>query len=176
MTTFTVEKGSHFSFPRIWKLLNKPQELNWKIIFNKKTNYIILEEDGNVSVDQKDWNKLCGVFYSLFNIRKDAAMIGWRYNIENDEIELSPYYHISKSRDMFPTLITVKRGELINIKLNVDYVEKKYKWEIKTENNFSEHEMEFSHNNNFCGLINFYFGGNREAPQSVSAEIGLEIN
>ncbi|MEO1259195.1 MAG: hypothetical protein AAFZ15_10380 [Bacteroidota bacterium] len=155
--------------------MNKPQELHWQIVFNDNANYIIREADGSVSRDQNDWNKLCGVFYSLLNTRKDAAMIGWRYNLENDEIELSPYYHISKSRDMFPTLITAKRGELIDIKLNVDYVEKKYKWNIKTENNSVNHEMAFTHNKNFCSLINFYFGGNREAPQTVSAEIGLEI-
>ena len=82
---------------------------------------------------------------------------------------------ISKSRDMFPTLITTKRGELIEIKLAVDYDLKKYKWTIQAGEKKVEHEMNFKHNNNFCSLINFYFGGNREAPQRVSAEIGVEV-
>ena len=95
-TIYTVEKGSHFSFPRTFKLLNKPSVLHWQIILNDNCNYIIREKGGSVSRDQFDWNKLCGVFYSLFNTRKEAAMIGWRYNIEKDKIELSPYYHISR--------------------------------------------------------------------------------
>ena len=176
MKTFTVKKGSHFSFPRTFKLMNKPNELIWNVILNDDCNYIIREMDGSVSEDQYDWNKLCGVFYSLFNTRKDAAMIGWRYNIENDNIELAPYYHISKSRDMFPTLITAKSGELIEIKLKVDYELKKYKWVINVGENTAEHEMAFAHNNNFCSLINFYFGGNKEAPQKISAQIGVTTN
>ncbi len=176
MRTFTVEKGSHFSFPRTFKLMNKPQEIIWNIILNDDCNYVIREKDGKVSRDQYDWNKLCGVYFSLFNTRKDAAMIGWRYNIENDNIELSPYYHISKSRDMFPTLITAKRGEPIEIKLNMDYKSKTYEWAINVNGKTAEHEMPFTHNNNFCSLINFYFGGNQEAPQKVSAQIGVSVN
>lgn len=176
MTTFTVEKGSHFSFPRTFKLFNQPKEVSWQVLFNQDCNYLIRESDGSMSRDQNDWNKLCGIFYSLFNTRKDAAMIGWRYQPETDQIELAPYYHISKSRDMFPPLVTVQRGDTLSINLKIDYTAKIYRWSIQTPEQEARHEMPFQHNNKRCSLINFYFGGNQPAPQKVSVQMSVQAN
>lgn len=175
MTTYTVQAGNHFSFPRIFKLKRNPEEVRWDVKFNSNCDYKILNEDGSIHHDQRDWNKLCGVFFSLFNTRKDSAMMGWRYNEKNDEIEMAPYYHVNASRDMFPTMMTVKREEPFTLRLRIDLDNKKYIWLMEKEDFKAKHEMDFGHGGGFCGIINFYFGGNQVAPQEVSCEMGMEV-
>lgn len=171
MTTYTVPQGGHFSFPRVFRLKNSPTEIRWKVKFNNDADYHIRKEDGTTHNDQKDWNKLCGLFFSLLNTRKDSAMMGWRYNPEADEIELAPYYHVDGSRDMFPTMMTVRREELFTLTLRMDYEKKNYHWKMEKEGFESEHEMPFTHSGGLCGFINFYFGGNQPAPQTVSVDM-----
>ncbi len=175
METYTIAEGNHFSFPRLFKFTFQPREIAWKVIFNEDCNYVLRTETGEVSVDQKDWNKLCGSFFSLLSTRNDTAMIGWRYNIEEDLIELAPYYHVSGSRDMFPPLLSVKRGKLVEVRLYVDWDEKTYRWTLTSEEVTQEHEMKFSHNWKLSGFINFYFGGNMPAPQQVSVQMEVEV-
>lgn len=176
LTTYTVYKGGHFSFPRRFKFSNNVQQVRWQVMMNEDCNYLLLNEDGTPSRDQRDWNKLCGVFYALFNTRKDTAMIGWRYNPDTDNIELAPYYHIAGSRDLLEEpLMTVKRCELFEVILTIDRTCQTYKWQLLKSDYQCSHEMAFTHYRNTCGYINFYFGGNQRTPQNVSAQIGIEI-
>ena len=172
---YTVGKGRHFSSPRVYKLRRNPEVIRWNIRFADNCNYIIREADGKISVDQLDWNKLCGIFFKVlsFNTRKESVMMGWRYNIEEDEIELAPYYHINAGRDMFPPMMTVRREEVFQLELHINHDKKTYRWIMQKDGFIAEHEMPFEHTSRTCGLINFYFGGNRSAPQEVSCNIGL---
>lgn len=175
MKTYTVKKGRHFSFPRRILFTKNPSEITWEVCFDSNCNYIIKNKDGSISRDQKDWNKLCGVFFSLLNTRKDSVMIGWRYNVDEDLIDLSPYYHISGSRDMFPPMLQVVRGEIFKVILNIDYSTKTYKWTLQKEGFTNSHSKKFTHNKRRCSYINFYFGGNQTTPQTVSAKIDLSV-
>lgn len=175
MTTYTVGKGDHFSFPRIFKLKRNPSTVVWEVVFNEDCDYLILNKNGTVHPDQKDWNKLCGLFFSLFNTRKDSAMMGWRFNPETDEIEMAPYYHVDGGRDMFPTMMRVRRGEPFTVALKVDYEENTYQWKMTKEGFETQHEMPFNHGGGWCGFINFYFGGNQPAPQKVSCQMSLQV-
>jgi len=174
MTTYTVSQDSHFSFPRVFKFKRSPKEVKWTVRFHENCDYHI-QENGTTHVDQYDWNKLCGVFFSLFNTRKDSAMMGWRYNPKTDEIEMAPYYHVSSSRDMFKTMMTVKREETFSLSLKVDYEKKSYLWKMEKEGFETTHEMPFTHRGGLCGFISFYFGGNQTAPQEVSVDMGMEV-
>ena len=177
MKEYSVKKGRHFSSPRVYKLRRDPQVIRWEIRFLDNCNYIIREADGEVSVDQKDWNKLCGVFFKVlsFNTRKESVMMGWRYNIERDEIELAPYYHINAGRDMFRPMMTVKREEIFRLELSIDREKMVYRWVMEKDGFSRQHEMPFTHTSFTCGFINFYFGGNQPAPQEVSCRIGVTV-
>jgi hypothetical protein len=176
LTRYTVGTNGHFSFPRVIKWSRKPATIQWSAVFDKNCNYRIVEADGSLSRDQKDWNKLCGVFFTLFNTRGEAAMIGWRYNPDTDLIELAPYYHIERGRDMFPPLLALAREQSVDISLQIDYRAKNYRWVLRTATITVEHEMPFTHSRSTCGFINFYFGGNRPAPQEVSCRMRMQID
>ncbi len=176
LTEVTVYKGGHFSFPRQLKFSRNVHAVRWQVRMNENCNYCLFNEDGTLSRDQKDWNKLCGVYYAWWNTRKDTAMMGWRYNPDTDNIELAPYYHISGSRDLFEKpFLTVKRCELFELILTIDRKKKRYEWQMIKTNEKVQHQMHFNHYRMTCGYINFYFGGNQKAPQNVSTQIGFEI-
>jgi len=176
MTTFTIKKNRHFCLPRkIRPFRKKAKRVQWKVIFNPDCKYIIKNPDGSISKDQKDWNKLCGVFYNLYNTRKDAAMVGWRFNPDKNKIEIAPYYHISKSRDLFNSFMDVNPYDLLILELDINYETKFYNWTFKNGAQKVTHKMKFLHNRRRCGFIQFYFGGNQKAPSKVSAQITEKI-
>lgn len=164
MKKLTINKGNHFvNFgDRIFNLRNKPEVVEWHYVFLENSNYNLGDED------QKDWNKLTGLFFNLFNTRAETVMIGWRYNIQTDRIELNAYYHINKKRIFTKSLLEVKRGELVKVKINVDYQNKNYTVHLTSNGKTVQHTQTFRHNRGLCGQINFYFGGNRKAPQAMS--------
>lgn len=168
--TYTVKKGRHFSFPRVLSFDRKVEKVRWDVIFANNADYLIAK-NGKTNIDQKDWNKLCGVFYNLLNTRDETAMIGWRYNQETCLIELAPYYHIDGSRDMFPPMMEVQRLESFSVELSIDRKVKKYKWKLQKLDFETTHEMPFIHSRKTNGYINFYFGGNQKAPQQVSCQM-----
>jgi len=174
LTKYTVKKGRHFSFPRVFKFKRNPTAVKWEVSFDANSNYILKNADGSVSNDQKDWNKLCGLFFNLFNTRSQTAMVGWRYNIENDQIELAPYYHVNGSTDRFPPLMTLVRNELVTLTLTINRNPNMYVWTFEKKGETKSHEFPFSHSRKFCSFINFYFGGNKRAPQKVSAHIKVD--
>lgn len=175
MKTYSVKKGRHFSFPRRIRFTKCPSKITWKVIFDSNCNYILKNADGSVSKDQKDWNKLCGIFYSLVNTRKNSVMMGWKYNVDEDLIDLAPYYHIDSGRDLFPPMLQVLRGEEVELTLDIDYTSKTYHWTMKKDGFTNTHSMQFTHSKKWCSYINFYFGGNQRSPQRVSAKIGLSV-
>ena len=173
MTTFTIKKGKHFSFPRkIRPFRKRAKRVQWKVIFNNDCKYIIKNPDGTTSVDQKDWNKLCGVFYNLYKTRKDAAMVGWRFNPTKNRIEIAPYYHVGGGRDLFKiSFMDVNPDDILILELDINYEAKIYYWTFTNGTKKVSHQMKFFHNRRRGGFIQFYFGGNQKAPSKVSAQI-----
>jgi len=162
--TVQIKKGKHFVNlkNRRMKIRNKPTSVSWNYVFQENCNYDLGD------VDQKDWNKLTGLYFNLFNTRAETVMVGWRYNIPNDEIELAAYYHVNSGRDFTKPLLKVKRGEEVSVSIEVDYKNKAYTVRLKSKNGQAQNRKKFFHNRTRCGQINFYFGGNRTAPQDIS--------
>ena len=92
MKAISIKKGNHFvNFgDRIFNLRNKPQKVAWNYVFQENCDYDLKDND------QKDWNKLTGLYFNLFNTRAETVMVGWRYNTKTDLIELNAYYHIKR--------------------------------------------------------------------------------
>ena len=150
MKRYTVREGEHFSKPRLYKLKRNPSKVKWAIRFDSNCNYTIRDPDGQIGEDQKDWNKLCGVFFKVlsFNTRKESVMMGWRYNVEQNRVELAPYYHINAGRDMFAPMMTVELEELFWVTLTIDRENSIYKWTMEKPGFSTEHEMPFDHTSN----------------------------
>jgi hypothetical protein len=79
MRKFSIKKGQHFSKPRIWQL-TRFDSVVAEAMFTSKSAY-----DCN---DMHQWNKLCGISYSL-DPSYNSAMIAWRY--KDGLFELTPY-------------------------------------------------------------------------------------
>lgn len=172
MEELTIKKGKHFvkMSDRIVKYRKAPTKVSWKYIFQENCNYNL------GTIDQLDWNKLTGLHFNLIRTRAETVMVGWRYNIKIDVIELCGYYHIGMKREFTPPLLTVKRGEEVKITIEISYLPKFYKVRLSTFEKEAEHQIPFFHRKKKCGQINFYFGGNEAAPQDVSVQMELLID
>jgi hypothetical protein len=175
MQVYTIKKGRHFSFPRQSKSWQNMEEVVWNVRFLDNSKYSFPPIEGKIDRDQYDWNKLCGVYFNFWNTRDDSAMIGWRYNPETELIELAPYYHVDGSRDMFKPIMYVSPGTLIKLHLVIDRSNKSYDWTLQANNQTAVHSFPFTHERKKSSVIQFYFGGNRTAPQDVSAEIRFQV-
>jgi len=169
MKEVTIKKGKHFvkMDDRITKYRKAPTKVSWKYIFQENCNYNL------GTADQFDWNKLTGLYFNLLRTRAETVMVGWRYNIEKDIIELCAYYHILRKREFTAPIIAIKRGEELNVTIEISYEPKYYKVILSSSENIGEHQIAFFHNRKICGQINFYFGGNEAAPQDVSVQLEL---
>jgi hypothetical protein len=78
---YSIKRGNHFSYPRlsIFKLISFKND-EFRVRFN------FLNSFESEFPDQ--WNKLCGISYSLFP-NKNAIMIGYRCN--ENRIQIAPY-------------------------------------------------------------------------------------
>lgn len=164
LTEYTISAGQHFCLPRIFKIRNKPEQVSWYVVFGENADYDLQDED------QKDWNKLCGLFYNFLNTRDNTVMIGWRYNRATQRMELNGYYHVDKGRDFTKPLLEVALGEPVRVDILVDYEQKNYTVQLTRVNDGTQAKdsMPFTHNNTSCMEINTYFGGNESAPQDIT--------
>lgn len=165
----TIEQGNHFvkTSDRIVKIRWRPKVVEYDIVFSKNTNYDLK------GVDQQDWNKLIGLYFNLANTRDNTVMVGWRYNIEEDIIEVCPYYHIDGPRVVAESpdqIVKIKRGETLRVKIEVEYKRRKRAFTVRLSNGtlFKSHHQKYDAKLVISNQINFYFGGNRTAPQDVT--------
>lgn len=164
LTAYTISEGQHFCFPRIFKSRNRPERVAWRVRFAANCDYDLKDND------QKDWNKLCGLFYNLFNTRDNTVMVGWRWNKDRARMELCAYYHVDGSRDFTKPLLDVALEEDLQVEIQIDYTKKEYTVVLlrSSDGQRVENTMAFTHNRGTCWEINTYFGGNRVAPQDVT--------
>jgi len=92
MSTYQVDKNEHRFKPGIRTLRYRPGKIGWWIKFDESCIYDLK------GVDQLDYNKLCGISFSLFTNHRNSVMAGWRWNISRNLFELTPYLHINGKR------------------------------------------------------------------------------
>ncbi len=174
-----ILKGFHFSFLPIIK---RVERLSYEVTFDKSAMYDL------GSFDQFDWNKLIGVKANYFSPRKNSLMVGWRWNITKQCIQLTDYRHDSEGTALYndngildiplkdiskPFKIEIyegfieeeKHGAVIGICLRIIANNSKTKVERKF------FDLPTLLKSSKWWVINSWFGGNRRAPQTIKIKI-----
>lgn len=60
--------------------------------------------------DNTDWEKLAGLSYNLFTNHQNSVMVSWRYNADEDKIQLGVYTHLDGARKIFENPAKVALG------------------------------------------------------------------
>ena len=170
----SVFKGNHQFNPGNRGIGKKERMYSW--YFTDDTKYI-LDSTAQVlfSGDQKDWNKLIGMSYSLISNHINSAMVGWRYNPDQELFELNAYYHINEARFFTAPLAYVEANELFQTRIEKFEPGELEGWDehpvvrvrIKTESGqHVEYVAEFQRQNlpDLTRKIATWFGGNNAAP------------
>ncbi|MGY4708209.1 hypothetical protein ACXDF8_01325 [Mycolicibacterium sp. CBM1] len=111
---FVIFRSIPFSFPRRPALFVK--KVTGSAMFTEQSVYDLH------SVDQYDWNKLTGISFNLLRPDSNALMVGWRYNVADNDFEVAPYYNVNQARilpDESTEVIAVPIGE--SFTFTVDY-------------------------------------------------------
>lgn len=156
---FIHKKGKHSSGLHLRSFVPRfGDRFRWVGSFKPSARYF------HKDADQWDWNKLCGISFSVFATRH-SVMIGWRYNPNIDRIELAFYAHdgrgkvnrkivkLEKVLTMFePFEVGIElQGKIVEISMNG----KKTKYEMKKRFPIWKR------------LVFPWFGGNKPAPQDI---------
>lgn len=177
LNTYTFDKGSHFSEPR------KPSVVKMSTVifdgaFTEQSKYWIFDNsqaDG-YSVDQMDWNKLCGVYVNPINTLDNTVMIAWRYNPKVQSMQIIPYWHRNR--------YGIKREMDEQFIQNIPF-DKPFKIILTFRNNTCDlviqadtvvHELKKFPNGLLSRgfTIQPYFGGNQFAPNACLVKLKLE--
>jgi hypothetical protein len=173
-TTACVDQGRHAYKPGIWNTGEDVVAYEW--LFTEESRYEL------PGVDQQDWNKLTGISFNLLNSRKWSFMVGWRYNLDLDSMELTPYYHLEANRYSVdwgdPEGNQIWKGEPLRVgideifstRITVDE-QGSEGWvylEVITSQTSRTHEWNFGEVvQGSRREINAWFGGNRTAPADL---------
>lgn len=178
---FKIRKGKHNSTPLRFGIWFRKKTFNWVVQFHTSCVYDI------PGVDQSDTNKLIGVGYlSKLRLIKhkyfnrfwfytfqpmqwtDSARFGWRYDTEQNKIEVLAYCYVNRNRIIKPIcfcdfaqpyrLILSTNGGVYTFSV--------------TSMNMSDNTVEvttvISRNfKNFKYRLGVFFGGNQPAPHSM---------
>lgn len=152
---FTINEGQHYSVKGIQKFSGN--SLNFAVKFDSSCIYDL----GNIN--QHDINKLIGFKFGL-DVHKNSARIGWRYNVDNEVIEIFAYSYVEGVRD--------------SRKLGVCFIDEVVSINIEVGNGLIFYEymgftyvvegLEMSKEKYFSFP---YFGGNEVAPHMMQIEI-----
>jgi len=174
MKRYTVKKFQHHSTPKTWfRARIGARKFSWEAQFTLDSKYLLYNPDGTVSPDQKDWNKLLGVFFHPFDTRHNTMMIGWRYNEYTDLFELNFYTHVDGATDYTEPVTTARVGDLLQVDILVDYRQLKGLICLLvipkdgTEPDYHSKEVYFKSLSRYSNEISHYFGGNQTAPSDV---------
>lgn len=168
MKCVTIKKGRHRPctiIPSFFRNLRIDRDfeqiINMELVFDETCRYHL---DNN---DQYDWNKLYGWSFGIDGIHQNSIRFVWRYNENEDLIEIAPYAYINGER-IYPNqnqIAKVKIGELISTQISV--LDNKVKTKIIEPNPMiSDFIFEDCHEKVLFGCW-FYFGGNNKAPQKI---------
>ena len=124
-------------------------------------------------VDQQDWSKLFGISFG-FDRHRDSARWGWRYNPSKGLYEFSHYgykYGVRYHAETPDFSCGLDDEVIMGIEINREMSNLRY---FHSTGNITKdyHSATF----NKCGYYqNFYHGGNKKAPQLMSAKISRKI-
>ena len=154
-------KGFHFPlFPRLWPVRGVMASFR----FTESCRYNL--DNG----DQFDWNKLCGVNFTLPGQPLKAVMLGWRYDPESDYIVIAPYINDPElGRMMFPPLARVLIGYSFPVRISRT---KSGRWRFAAfiNDEWQEEFYEVSFKNEWGRDVAGWYGGNRPAPHFIKIE------
>ena len=172
---YKIHKGRHRAWPLRLGIFRNRTDFNYDVVFHNDCSYSI------DAPDQEDINKLFGFSFvrwwkvtfvflaGLFGNgilgnehHIDSARFGWRYNLEQDKIEILSYCYVNKK------LLTESLGffefeRTYNARLII-LAENSYLLGI----NGSTNGIVFTHKKQFQYPLGVYFGGNKTAPRTMT--------
>lgn len=154
----TIYKGTHFAIPNSTGLFVK--ETVGTGTFTTDSAYDLKDED------QFDWNKFTGITFTPLEPDRNAAMVGWRYNLSTQDFEIAPYYNVDKAR-IRPNeneVIKVPVGE--TFQFDVDYAGVTLTYEDQRV--YKPYLPGLTANIWTAVRVSGWFGGNEVAPRTVS--------
>lgn len=160
----TIYKGTHFAIPNSFGLFIR--QAAGTGTFTPDSVYDLKDDD------QRDWNKFSGIAFTPLEPDRDAAMVGWRYNLTSQEFEIAPFYNVNKAR-ILPNerteVISVPAGE--TFQFLVDYTGITLTYGDTTV--FKPYPPGLTPNLWTAARVSGWFGGNEVAPRTVSYYLKL---
>ncbi len=160
----TIYKGTHFAIPNSFGLFIR--QAAGTGTFTADTVYDLGD------ADQFDWNKFTGIAFTPLEPDRDAAMVGWRYNLTSQEFEIAPFYNVNKARilpDERTEVISVPAGE--TFQFLVDYTGITLTYGDTTV--YKPYPAGLTPNVWTAARVSGWFGGNEVAPRTVSYYLKL---
>lgn len=159
----TIYKGTHFAIPNSSGIFIR--ETVGTGTFTTDSAYDLKD------VDQYDWNKFTGITFTPLEPDRNAAMVGWRYNLTTQEFEIAPYYNVDKARirPEEDEVISVPAGETFTFDVNYTGITLRYADQFVTK----PYPVGLTANVWTAARVSGWFGGNRVAPRTVSYFIRL---
>ena len=159
----TIYKGTHFAIPNSSGLFIR--ETVGTGTFTTDSAYDLKD------ADQYDWNKFTGITFTPLEPDRNAAMVGWRYNLTTQEFEIAPYYNVDKARirPEEDEVISVPAGETFTFDVNYTGITLTYGGQEVTK----PYPVGLTGNVWTAARVSGWFGGNRVAPRTVSYFIRL---
>ena len=162
--TLRIKAGKHRSKP--WQFnYRRHKQLSYAWRFDESARY------NHFDNDQLDWNKLTGLSYNLFTSHRNSAMVSWRYNVSNDTIELSAYYHQAREVIRRQPLIQVNIHDEFYTEIIPNTIDSTIIVRISTASNSAEDTLKYNISlDQDSREIWPWFGGNKEAPLDITLQ------
>jgi hypothetical protein len=160
----TIYQGTHFAIPNNSGLFVK--QTVGTGTFTTNSAYDLQD------VDQFDWNKFTGITFTPLEPDRNAAMVGWRYNLRTQEFEIGPYYNVDKAR-ISPKpdeVISVPVGETFEFRVDYTGITLSYGADQRV---YKAYPPGLTANVWTAGRVSGWFGGNEVAPRTVSYYLRL---
>lgn len=166
MKVRTVKPNKHLFWP---VPLRYTSRIEYLVYFNQSVIYDLQ------SIEQHNWNKLCGLNFAPLRTRAEMAMVGWRWY--QGQLQLAPYYHIKSLG--YDTIIPQTwvyvpchrdRGLYVfdPVRVKVQNTGVSYRISIGDQIFTQPHAHQRS-----CGWeLPTWFGGDMAAPQEIKIYLG----
>ena len=170
MRAYICKAGEHAFRPSVsLNIGHKTKLKGWWVNIPEEAAYT-LEGD-----DQKDWNKLAGLSFSILTNHKDSAMFGWRWKPGLGMFEINAYCHVNMQVVMTETLYMAKPNKEFACWLEMDYKRNTVRFHIwepghimaPEDGHKIEYEQRFGNVPAFSREIGAWFGGNNTAPHQM---------
>ena len=112
---YTVYANGRGSRPMQVRRFEGAAWVEWELAFDDSAAYDFSGE--SYARDQYDWNKLVGLKWDFLRPRQNTLLVGWRWNLETQQIELAPYLHEDGGREMHPPATTLSPHERFTVRI-----------------------------------------------------------